>query len=135
MFDDKRKVAETLVGPSVRVEGTLVGTGDVVVEGHVIGTLKTDKSVIIGEQAKLKADIQASDVSVAGEVRGNIKATGKLVLAASARIYGNVEAVSLSVADGAVLHGKCTMVNGKEPDVTEATNLKRANYKEKESPV
>ncbi len=116
MFDDnKRRDTETVIGPSVRVEGNFVGAGDVVVEGQLTGTLKTDKSLRIGEAAKLKADVEAADILVAGEVRGNVRTKGKLSLAATGKIFGNVEAASLSVMEGAVLHGKCSMATGAEP--------------------
>lgn len=115
MFDDrKNQQVETIIGPSVSVEGNFSGSGDVIVEGQLTGTLKTDKSVRIGERAKVKADVQGNDVFVAGEVRGNVKVAGKLELAASARIIGNVEAATLVIAAGAVLHGRSVMAGHGE---------------------
>lgn len=111
MFDDKRNVSETIIGPSVRVEGNFHGAGDVVVEGQLSGTLKTDKHLRVGEAAKLRADIEAADVYIAGEVRGNVKANARLELAATGRLYGNVETANLIVAGGAVLHGKVAMAS------------------------
>jgi cytoskeletal protein CcmA (bactofilin family) len=100
---------ETIIGPSVRVEGNFTGGGDVVVEGALSGTLKTSKSVRIGTSAKVKADIEASSVMVAGEVRGNVKSSGAVELASTARVIGNIEAGQLRVEAGAILSGKCTM--------------------------
>lgn len=114
MFDDRKNNVETIIGPSVSVEGNFAGSGDVVIEGQLTGTLKTDKSVRIGERAKVKADVQGNDVFVAGEVRGNVKAAGKLELAASARVIGNIETASLTIAAGAVLHGRCVMAGHGE---------------------
>lgn len=100
---------ETIIGPSVRVEGNFSGSGDVVVEGSLSGTLKTSKSVRIGAGAKVKADVEAGAVFIAGEVRGNVKSTGTVELTATAKLIGNVEATKLSVESGAVLNGRCTM--------------------------
>lgn len=114
MFDhDKRGEIETIIGPTVKVEGNFVGAGDVVVEGQLTGTLKTERSLRVGEQAKIKADLEGADVFVAGEVRGNIKAHGKLEVSATGKVFGNNEAGVLIVAEGAILHGKVAMA-GKD---------------------
>lgn len=100
---------ETIIGPSVKVEGNFTGSGDVVIEGAFTGTLKTTKSVRIGTNAKVKADVEGSSLYIAGEVRGNVKSAGAVELSATAKLLGNVEAAQLRVEPGAVLNGKCTM--------------------------
>ena len=103
------KEVETIIGPSVKVEGNFIGSGDVIVEGTVSGLLKTAKNLKVGEQAKIKADVEAENVFTSGEIRGNLKVRGKLEMKASAKIYGNVETNVLSVEPGAILNGKCMM--------------------------
>jgi cytoskeletal protein CcmA (bactofilin family) len=100
---------ETIIGPSVKVEGNFSGSGDVVIEGALTGTLKTTKSVRVGSNAKVKADVEGASVYVAGEVRGNVKSAGAVELTSTARLIGNVETAQLRVESGAVLNGKCTM--------------------------
>ncbi len=112
---------ETIIGPSVKVEGNFVGTGNVVVEGSVQGMLKTQQNLRIGKDAKVKADIQATNLYVAGEVRGNVKVSEKTELASTAKIIGNLETKALSVETGALLNGKCQMIT--EP---KESNDKRA---------
>jgi cytoskeletal protein CcmA (bactofilin family) len=103
------KEVETIIGPSVKVEGNFIGSGDVIVEGTVSGLLKTAKNLKVGDRAKIKADIEAENVFTSGEIRGNMKIRGKLEMKASAKIYGNVETNVLSVEPGAILNGKCMM--------------------------
>lgn len=107
--DENSKETETIIGPSVKVEGNFVGSGNVVVSGMVAGTLKTAKNLRVNAGAKIHADVEAASVSVAGEIRGNVRAKERLELSATARIYGNIETQNLSVESGAVLHGKVTM--------------------------
>lgn len=109
---------ETVIGASVKVEGNFIGEGDVVIEGVVIGTIKTAKNLQIGAAAKVQADIEADNVTVSGEIRGNVTCRGRLIMSATAKIFGNVRASVISVSEGAILHGKCSMVNGKEGDAT-----------------
>lgn len=108
------KEVETIIGASVKVDGNFVGSGDVVVEGQVTGSLKTSKNLRVGSAAKIKADIEAVNIFVGGEIRGHVKCSGKIELAPSAKIFGNVETQTIVVAHGAVLHGKLTMA-GHDP--------------------
>jgi len=103
------KEVETIIGPSVKVEGNFVGSGDVIVEGAVNGILKTAKNLKVGTGAKIKADVEAENVFTSGEIRGNVKIKGKLEMKSSAKIFGNVETNVLSVEEGAILNGKCVM--------------------------
>lgn len=107
--DTATKDVETVIGSSVKVEGTFVGSGDIVVEGHVTGTLKTNKNIRIGQRAVLKADIEGANIVVAGEIRGQVKCGGKIELLPTAKIFGNVDTQTIAVAHGAILHGKVTM--------------------------
>ncbi len=109
------KDVETLIGATVKVEGNFVGAGDVVVEGHVSGTLKTSKNLRISESAALKADVEAANIWVAGEIRGHVKCAGKIELAPTAKIFGNVDTQSIVVAHGAILHGKVAMAGHEVP--------------------
>jgi cytoskeletal protein CcmA (bactofilin family) len=113
------KSAETVIGSSVKVEGNFAGEGDVIVEGIVLGNLKTAKNLKIGDQAKVKADVEAENIFIAGEIRGNVKCRGRLEMTGSARILGNVETNVLQVEAGAVLNGKCSMVSKGEEAAVE----------------
>ncbi|OGY80053.1 MAG: hypothetical protein A3B74_05390 [Candidatus Kerfeldbacteria bacterium RIFCSPHIGHO2_02_FULL_42_14] len=98
---------ETIIGPSIRVEGQLIGEGNVTVEGSIMGMLKTTKDVYIGDKAKLQADIEAQNIIIAGEIKGNVKVYGKIEIKSSARIIGDIEAGIISVETGAMIKGKC----------------------------
>lgn len=104
---------ETIVGPSVKVEGDFVSQGNVVIEGQVVGSVRTDKDLRVEEGAKINANVSASNARVAGEVRGNVKISDTIELTPSARVLGDVEAKTLIVAAGAVLHGRCIMADEK----------------------
>ncbi len=106
---ENNKDVETIIGATVKVDGNFVGSGDVIVEGQVAGTLKTSKSLRVGETAKVKADVEAASIWVAGEIRGQVKCTGKIELAPTGKIFGNVDTQTIVVAHGAVLHGKLSM--------------------------
>jgi cytoskeletal protein CcmA (bactofilin family) len=117
---------ETVIGPSVQVDGNFSGQGNVIIEGGVTGTLKTSADIRIGENAKVKADIDAHNISCSGEIRGNtVNVTERLDLTKSARVYANVKAKVITMEAGAILNGKITMTGSEsvEPiDLTDQTD-------------
>lgn len=107
--DDLSSPAETVVGPSVKIQGDLNSEGNIRIEGSVAGKVKTTQSVLIGEAAKLTADVNAGSAIVGGEIQGNMKISGNLVLQKTARVNGDITCAILRVEDGAQFTGKCNM--------------------------
>ncbi|PIS42167.1 MAG: cell shape determination protein CcmA [Candidatus Kerfeldbacteria bacterium CG08_land_8_20_14_0_20_40_16] len=132
----KEGETETIIGPSVKVEGDFHGEGSVVVEGQVSGTLRTNQNLRIGANAKIKADIQAANVLIAGEVRGNLQIKEKAELKSTAKVTGDITTKVISIETGAVLNGKCTSGNGigevKESPKPKIRNNRNNNLKKEE---
>jgi len=105
---------ETIIGPTVKLDGDFIGEGDIIVEGIVNGNIKTKKYLRIGENAQINAEIEANDAFIAGVVNGNMKITGKLEITATAKIKGDIEASLISVESGALINGKLQMKTGEE---------------------
>ncbi len=106
------KEAETIIGPSIKVKGNFHGQGNIIIEGIVEGSVKTSNSLLIGNKAKITANIEAKEAKIGGEVNGNVKIQGYLEISSGAKILGDIEASALSIEKGAVLNGKCTMSSG-----------------------
>ena len=100
---------ETIIGSTVKVEGDFVGKGNIVVEGEVAGSLKTDGEVRVGVRAIIRANISAGSAIVAGTVHGNVLVTDRLDLTESAVVDGDITAKSISMSPGAIFNGTCTM--------------------------
>ncbi len=107
------KEVETIVGPSVKVKGDFHGSGNIVVEGVVEGSLKSEKMISVKSKAKVFANVEASDAIIGGEVNGNIKVKNYLEITSTAKINGDIEAASLSIAQGANFNGSCLMSKGR----------------------
>lgn len=128
-ISSEKSTSDTIIGPSVRVEGNFVGEGNVIVEGELKGSIKTKQNLKVGENAKIEANINVDNALVSGEVRGNIKVKEKLQLTKTARILGDVEAKILSVVEGAVLNGKCNMGNVEEKPADRNEKMEKAASK------
>jgi len=106
---DMNGPAETVVGPSVKIQGDLNSEGNVKIEGQVSGKVKTSQSVFVIPGAKIAADVIAGNAVVGGEIQGNLKIGGHLVLQSTAKIMGDITCTVLRVEDGAQFSGKCSM--------------------------
>jgi cytoskeletal protein CcmA (bactofilin family) len=108
---DEAYEAETIISASVKVEGDFVSQGNVLIEGEVEGSMKTEKDLRVGEQARICADVSAGSATIAGEVRGNVDVSERLKLEPTAKVYGDIRTADLIVASGAVINGKIEMDN------------------------
>jgi len=105
---------ETVIGPSVQVEGNFIANGNVVIEGTVSGSVRTEKNLKVGSEAKIFASVSADNAFIAGEIQGNVTCHGSLELASSAKIFGDIKTNMLMVATGAVLIGRCQAGDSKK---------------------
>ncbi len=100
---------ETVVGPSVNVEGDFASEGNIIVKGTVAGSVHTSRFLSVEIGAKIMANVRAGSAKVAGEVKGNLKIRESLELTSTARVMGDIEVKVLSIEPGALLFGKVSM--------------------------
>ena len=111
---------DNIIGPNTSFDGHLKAEGNVRVDGYLEGSLETKGNVIIGEAAKVTADITASNVQVWGAVKGNICASGRLEILPSGRVWGEIKVSSLLIDEGGLFRGKSVMAGeDKEPPLLE----------------
>jgi cytoskeletal protein CcmA (bactofilin family) len=110
---------ETVLGANSTLEGTLRSSANIRLDGSFTGTLEITGNVLVGETAKINADINARNISIAGAVRGNISGK-KVQLLRTGRVWGDIQAVALTTEEGAFIDGKITMSPRDSGSGTEA---------------
>ena len=98
-----------LLGRGSEFEGKLTFEGTVRIDGKFTGTIVTNDVLVIGEGAKVNAEITCGTVIVHGEINGNVKAKAAVELHHPARMRGNVETPSLMVEKGVIFEGQTKM--------------------------
>ncbi len=94
------------IGRSIRVEGKVISTEDLTIDGHVKGSIKLgDHSLTIGPGATITADLVAKNVTINGKVTGNVRAREQVDLRPTGSVVGNIVAPRLVMAEGAVITG------------------------------
>lgn len=108
---------EVSVGPTANISGDLECDGIVKIDGILQGSIKTVSNVIISEQGRVDAHIEAENVSVSGQAKGSIVAKGRLEILPTGRVWADVTVSSFLLDDGGKLHGGLKMFGtGPEPE-------------------
>jgi cytoskeletal protein CcmA (bactofilin family) len=111
--DERRTSA--WIGKSLRVEGRIVSTEHLTIEGHVEGTIEVgDHSLIILPEATVTADLAAKTVAISGTVTGNVVASDKVDVRATGSVNGDIVTPRLTLEDGAFVSGRIDA--GRERD-------------------
>lgn len=109
---------ETVLGANSVLEGHLHSSANVRLDGNFTGTLEITGNVLVGETARINADINARNISIAGAVRGNVSGK-KVQILRTGRVWGDIHAQALTTEEGAFIDGKITMTR---PDIVDETH-------------
>nr|WP_255652988.1 bactofilin BacM [Corallococcus sp. AS-1-12] len=101
----------TLLGKGSEFEGKLTFEGQVRIDGKFNGQIVTKDVLVIGDGARVQAEIQAGTVIINGTVEGNVRATQLIELKQPGRVKGNLETPSLSMDRGVIFEGSLKMEN------------------------
>lgn len=97
--------AVTVVGETIRIQGTLTSNEEIVVNGEISGQLELNHRLTIGAKGKVEADVKAKEVIIAGSVKGNVDAAERITLRAGANLVGDVKTAGIVIEDGAYFKG------------------------------
>ncbi|HEY0701406.1 MAG TPA: polymer-forming cytoskeletal protein [Candidatus Acidoferrales bacterium] len=112
-FDRKRQDSGEWTGfieQGVKLEGRLESTGTFRIDCASKGTLVSDETLILGENAIVEGEIQGNYVIIAGHFDGIVRAKGKVELQAKAIVTGEIHTPCLVMEPGALFDGRCHML-------------------------
>jgi len=110
---------ETIIGPNAYFRGDIQSDGGIRIDGIFEGTIDITGNLVIGEGAKVIAEINANNISISGAIKGNI--TGNRVeILDTGRVWGDLTINSLLLNEGAYLRGQTMMHGDIEPPMIEA---------------
>ena len=106
----KQDTISTFVGPEANIQGTLLFEGTIRVDGKMKGKIESaDGTLIIGESARIEADISIDSGIIMGEVIGTVHAKSRIEVYKPARVTGDIQAPLISIDAGVTFNGNCTM--------------------------
>ncbi|MBK7425142.1 MAG: polymer-forming cytoskeletal protein [Propionivibrio sp.] len=101
---------DSLIGAGTRVEGNVIFSGGLRVDGEVRGNISSENgqegTLVISEKASVEGAIAVGHVVVNGTVIGPVFAGESLELLPAARVTGDVEYHQIEMQQGAVIQGR-----------------------------
>lgn len=105
---------ETIIGKNTSIKGTISSKGTIRIDGQFEGDINTTGNLMVGDNAKITAQLKALNATIAGRINGNIDISEKLELLSNAQIYGDIKAGILMISEGAIFRGVCETRQGME---------------------
>jgi cytoskeletal protein CcmA (bactofilin family) len=102
--------SKNVLNSDVELKGTLKFSGELTFDGKLDGDIQSDGSLILGDNAVIKGNMNVTIVTVRGKVNGNIIAKEKIDIKTKAELFGDIRAPKLVIEEGVTFVGK-TEVN------------------------
>ena len=102
-------VRNNLIGNGTTIKGEVIATGDIRVDGTIIGTMRSNGKVVIGQQGVVEGDIICNSADISGKVKGTIRVDELTSLKATSRLEVELYTKQLFIEVGAIFTGKCDM--------------------------
>lgn len=102
---DRMAAFTSQIGAGFLFEGGLLGKGNYLVQGEIVGDGDVEGMVTLAAGAYWKGNVTADYVQVAGKIEGHVVATSKIELAATAEVTGDLSAPLIAIAEGAQYQG------------------------------
>lgn len=118
MFGKKKADdVRAFLGKGSALQGNLTFHGSIRIDGDVTGHITGDGLLVIGEGARIEADIEAPSVRIGGTVLGSIEARESVHVTPSGSLRGNIRTPVFVCEAGGVFTGHCEMPQTEEtPD-------------------
>ncbi|MBE9538334.1 MAG: polymer-forming cytoskeletal protein [Proteobacteria bacterium] len=125
-----------MIGPKIKIKGTITGDEDLLIQGTVEGTIDLgEHEVSVGQSAEVKANIHAKAVRIDGAVAGDINGSEKVVISKSGNVRGNIVAPRVTLEDGAIFKGSIDMDPGEASAGAVSIKTEKTVEKPAEAPV
>jgi cytoskeletal protein CcmA (bactofilin family) len=107
-------VSTCVIGPKTHIKGEVTGEENVVVDGHVEGSIRIARDLTVGPGGTVKATVNAQSIVVAGELIGDCHASQRVHIEATGRLTGNIRSPRVVIVEGATFRGNSDMSPRKD---------------------
>ena len=101
--------ARNLIGKDTVIKGDIESSGDIRVDGHLIGSLKSNGKIVVGQTGVIEGDIVCKQADISGVVKGILNSEELTTLKSTSRVEIDMVTRQLCIEVGAFFTGKCQM--------------------------
>ena len=98
-----------LIGKDTVIKGDVESSGDIRVDGHLIGSLKSNGKIVVGQTGIVEGDLTCKQADISGVIKGVLKCEELTSLKATSRVEIDLVTKQLFIEVGAIFTGKCQM--------------------------
>lgn len=115
MFNSKTKTGEapvgsaTIIGAGTTITGDIISSGDIRIDGTLVGNVKSKARVLIGQDGIVEGDVMGQNADITGKVTGSVKVQELLQLRGKSVVAGEIYTGKLEVEPTASFNGSCHM--------------------------
>ncbi len=148
MFNNKSKSETTetvvptgsasLIGSGTSLKGDITSSGDLRIDGTLVGNIICSAKVIIGANGVVEGDVSGVTADIMGKVSGTIKVKELLQLKSNCQVNGNIHSAKLQIEPAANFNGQCHMIHETPVSTTSSksgsSSSAKEDYSSKSSP-
>lgn len=98
------------------IKGDVTFTDLLRVHGHVVGTIRSERELLVGEGGLVEGELTVGRLTVAGTVKGTVRVRERLVIHGTGKVLAEVFAPTLVVDEGGVLEGVVHMTKSEKTE-------------------
>jgi len=102
------------LGKGTEFDGKLVIQGSIRIDGAFKGEISGAGTLIVGEGARIEADIAVDNLLIFGDVKGNFEIKERVEICSTGKLFGKLKTPAFIVQEGAIFDGDCQMENRPE---------------------
>lgn len=100
---------ETLIGTAMEIQGDLIFSGGLHVDGRIIGNVIAEEHsqsmLVLSDRGQIEGEVRVPLVVINGQVTGDVYASERVELSSQGQVNGNVYYNLLEMAMGAEVNG------------------------------
>ncbi len=104
----------TILGNGSSIKGNLTINGFVRVDGDIDGDLSTDGNVIIGENARIRGNVNAKSIVIGGIILGDVFVKENVKLLQNSVVIGDILSHKVQIEESALFQGHCISIKNDE---------------------
>lgn len=102
-------MTQTIIGPSITIDGEVLGDEPLVVRGTIKGRIHLSSGIQVEATGVVEAEVRTREALVSGQVTGNVAASDRVEILPGGRVNGDIRAPRILIADGAHFKGAIDM--------------------------
>ena len=108
-------VARNIIAQGTTIQGDIVSSGDLRIEGSIKGTIKVKGKVVIGETGSVEGQVICQSADISGKAKIKLEASELTTLRATSDYSGDIVTKKISIEPGAMFSGTCQMGSTSQP--------------------